>query len=283
MKASMGGALLLLGAFGATTPLAQDQSQTVTGRVVKHGTLEPVESATVTYEEGSAPVQTTVTDERGHFEFARSGDGVVTVSAREFGTARRRWPPVAGDVIDIALVAPAVIYGVVTNEDGEPVPARVMVTVNNPYNLVSKTVLSAAGGFRMGDLPPGSAEVLVVSDGLAPHLRYVMMEAGRETETDVYLMNYAIARGRVLSEAGAPVIGAIVNAHYQHEVGSGGVLENFVGGMRRTGPDGTFELHGLVPNTEIALQAVSGERQSDVEVVQVGPARTQEGIELRIQ
>ena len=41
--------------------------------------------------------------------------GFLTITARRFGAARRRWPPRSGPQLRIALVPPAIVTGFVTD------------------------------------------------------------------------------------------------------------------------------------------------------------------------
>lgn len=111
----------------AVFPRAQVQlaPRKVSGTVVAAATQQPVQNARVLYEETGQPSQTTATDAKGYFEVPAGRLGVVTVKARGFGTARRRWPPRSGTQLRIELVPPAIVSGTVTDlATGRLLPAR---------------------------------------------------------------------------------------------------------------------------------------------------------------
>ena len=263
---------------------AQERSgRKVTGTVVSAASQQPVPNARVQYEESGQALQTTATDAKGYFEFSAGRIGVVTVVARNFGTARRRWPPVGNSsTLRVELVGPAMLSGTVTDlATGRLIEAMVNVMVQHPANFVSSAVISERGTFRIEDLPPGPALVTARSEGFAPYLGSTTVEGGKVRDVRIGLLLEAQATGLVRDARGEPVTGASVNAVYPDTAGAG-LLEGFVGGRSSTETDGVFALRGLVPDTTVKLQAEIDGRRSAVETISIRPGTKRSGIVLTL-
>ena len=144
-------AILICVGLLATAPVAFPHAQVdrigrkVTGVVVAAATQQPVPNARVGYEETGQPPQTTVTDAKGAFELPAGRVGVVTVTARNFGTARRRWPPHRGSRLRIELVPPAIVTGTVTDlATGRLLPAVVTVRVRNSGRSIRRAATTSS-------------------------------------------------------------------------------------------------------------------------------------------
>ena len=267
------GASALAGAL-VMEPYAQveDPPRKVSGTVVAAATQQPVPNASVMYEENGQQ-KTTVTDANGYFEFPAGRLGVVTVTARDFGTARRRWPDSNSTSLDLVveLRSPATMRGTVNDlVTGQSVPALVNVMVQHTGNFVSYSTTTAGGTFQIDDLPPGPALVTARSVGFAPFAGSTTLESGKVRDVQVGLLQGAQATGHVRDTAGEPVTGAFVSARYPNLAGAS-LLEGFIGGRPLTRTDGVFALHGLVPDTSIALQAELNGQRSTVHTITVTP------------
>ena len=281
MRTMIGGFVMTLAVLVAL-PLAQG-GRKVHGVVVAAATGRPVANARVKYEEQGRAGQTAVTDAKGYFEFPIGNLGVVTVTSRGFGTARRRWPPRQGLQLRVPLRPPASLSGTVTDMATRgSVAALVTVTVRHPSDVVSDMVLAENGTFQFDDLPPGPAVVLARAAGYAPSIGAVTVEAGKVRDARVGLLLEAVATGYVEDRRGSPVAGAWVSASYPDTTAGAGQLQSFIGGRPLTGPDGAFTLNGLVPDTPISLQAEIDDRRSEVVTVTVGPGMMQQNVVLRL-
>ena len=255
----------------------------VSGTVVEAVTQLPVPHAAVQYKEAGLPPQTTVTDSRGHFEFPSGRLGVVRVTAKNFSTARRRWPPISGfGSLTVDLKPPAILRGTVSDlATGRPVSALVRMLVQHPGNFVMRTASAEHGMFEMVDLPPGPALMTVRSQGFAPFVGSTTVEEGKVRDVRIGLLLEAQAAGHVRDGGGKPVAGATVSAVYP-ELGGDGLVEDFVGGWPLTRADGAFSLNGLIPDTPIALQAELGGRRSAMETIEIVPGMRQLDIVLTL-
>lgn len=270
-------------ALFAGIALSAQTGRKVSGTVVSAVTQQPVVNAGVRYEESGQQPQTTATDSKGYFEFRAPGRlGVVTVNAKGFGTARRRWPPASSSTLLVELMPPAVLRGTVSDlVTGRPVSAVLNVLVQHPGNFVSRTAIAEKGAFEVGDLPSGTALITARSLGFAPFVGSTNVEAGKVRDVQVGLLLEAQAEGQVRDSGGDAVAGAVVTAAYP-ELGGAGLVEDFVGGVPLSRPDGVFALDGLVPNTTIALQAELGGRRSEVETISITPGTKRSGIVLTL-
>ena len=276
MRVVISGVALAVILLAVGEAVAQE-GRKVSGVVVAAATQVPVVNASVQYEESDGTRQTTLTDVKGNFEFPRGIKGVVTVTARGFGTTNRRWP----GQMNIALLPPATVQGTVADlVSGRLVDSSVTVFVRNPDNFVSATALVETGTFQIDDLPPGPAVLIAHAEGFAPYVGALTVEAGKQRDIRVRLVLQAATSGRV-EDAHGPVTGAQILAVYS-ELPGGEFLEGFIGGKVLTDADGNFTLVGLVPDTPVVVQAELDGRTSDVVTITVGPGMIHQMNVLRL-
>lgn len=266
----------------------------VSGAVVSAATQLPVPGANIQYEESgqsrgriqpaSSRTHMTTTDAKGAFELPAGHLGVVQVTARGFGTARRRWPPLRGrSRLRIELHPPAIVSGTVVDAvTGSPLPAKVRVIVKHPENYVSHGVMAEKGTFEAEDLPPGPGLMVASSDGYAPTVGSFTAEAGKTRDARIGLLLEAQATGRVVDGSGEPVQWAFVRATYP-DMTVGGTIETLVSGQPWTDAEGNFVLEGLAPDTTLALQAELNGLLSSTEWITVGPGMRRNGVVLTLQ
>ena len=272
-------AMLLL--LFAAIPIAL-QGRKVTGVVVSAASGQPVANAHVLYEEDGLET-TTLTDDKGVFEFATGTLGVLTVTAQGFGTAHRRWPPRTGAVLRVALTPPAAVQGTVADiVSSQPLPATVTIMVRHPANSLSDVVITENGSFRFDDLPLGPAVLLARSDGFAPSFGVVTVDPKEPADVDIRLPRHGIAAGRVVDHRRAPVSGASVTAWYSDPFDGSELLEGLIGGQLVTDSDGDFVVNTLVPDTPITLQAEFDGSASTTVTVTIAPGTIHSGILLRL-
>ena len=264
------------------------QGRNVTGTVVNAASNAPVAGAQVDYEEGGS-VQTTRTDSKGYFEFGAGTLGVVTVTARDFGTAYMRWPPSYGTSLRILLREPRTASGTVIDMATRNPIGGATVTVmalSVDRNIISDTAMSTLRGeFGFQNLPAVSDQVAYIAyaHGFAPRFGLFTLNEKAVTNIRIGLLLDALASGTVVDAAGDPVDGALVNATYGDRTEGAGMLEGLIGGRVRTGADGKFQLDGIAPDEAVTLQAEFGGRLSNTVTVTVAPGTIQTAIALRIQ
>lgn len=279
-------AAMLLAMVGAVVQAGRTTAQTgrkVSGVVVSAATQRPIANAAVQYEENGV-AQTAATDSKGRFEFPSGALGVVTVTVKGFGTARRRWPPASGYDLSIALTPPVTVQG--TLVDGmtvRPMAGVVTALVQHPGNVVSTTALVDDGTFRFDDLPAGPGVLLSHEHGYAPAISRFTTTAGDWRDVHVRLSPDAEVTGRVLNASATPAAGADLVVTYAETLLGGGMFAGLVGGATATGSDGTFALEGLVPNTPVTIHAQIGDRRTNRATITIGAGMTHEGLVLRLR
>ena len=272
-------ALMVLLALVAAGLTAQRGGRKVTGIVTDAASQRPVVGADVEYEENdTGEVSSTTTDGKGAFEFSAGTFGVVTVTAENFGTAYRRWPPVTSSAtLAIQLIAPSVVRGTVTDmATGRPLPeATVSLAVENPQTFLSDGAeTDRRGEFTFEDMPPGHGVVTAYADGYAPFLGTLTVADKVTTTTRVGLLLQAAVTGTVLDRSGNPAANADIGAFYQQLVG-GEELEGFIGGR-------FFVLDGIVPDTPVTVWAeLDGEPSAPVTVT-IAPGMVRDDVVLQL-
>ena len=281
-RSGMVGLIVLATLVGAAT-LAQE-GRKITGIVEAAASRRPVANAQVRYEETGMEPQITRTDSKGRFEIPYGTQGVVTVTARNYATARRSWPPRRGLELRFALTPPSEVT--VTLMDAATrrgIEGRVTVLVEHPLNHVSSTA-TALGTFRFDDLPAGPAVIYARAVGYAPHFRELTVDGGKRIDAQIGLLLEAVASGNVVDRRGNPAVGATVHVGYGRSVPGADRLAGLVRGRVKSDAQGTFSIGGLVPDTSVALQAELDGRLSDVVTVHaIEPGMEQSGLVLRMQ
>lgn len=284
LKAVSAAAMLL--AVVAVVQAGRTTAQTgrkVSGVVVSAATGRPVANAAVQYEERGT-MSTTRTDSKGSFEFPAGRLGVVTVTVKGFGTARRRWPPASGHVLNVALTPPVTLQG--TLVDGmtvQPMTGVVTALVQHPANIVSTTALVEDGTFRFDDLPAGPGVLLAHEHGYAPAISQFTVAAGDWRDVHVRLTPDAEVTGRVLNASTTPVADAQLVVTYAATLAGAGMFAGLVGGATVTDSDGEFALEGLVPNVPVTIHAMLGDRRTDRATITIGADVTHEDLVLRFR
>lgn len=255
----------------------------VSGTVLDGSGL-PVAGAAVRYDEVGLPTQNTTTDAKGYFEVSAGRLGVVTVTARNFGTARRRWPPVRGSQLRVVMESPSVLEGTVRDAaTGRGLDAVVTVMLQDPLNgIVSMSAEAFSGTFRVEDLPSGPAVVMASAEGYAPTWSQVTIEAKDLSTAQLRLKLEAFASGTVVNASGSAVPGAYVSVVYTDEAGAYGMLESQVGGVPWSDAEGRFGLMGLIPDVPITFQAESDDGSlSNAVTVTIPPGSVRQNIALQ--
>ena len=242
-----------------------------------------VAGALVSYAERGQELWTTRTDSKGAFEIPNASRGVVTVTARGFGTAKRGWPPRFGRELRFALTPPAVLGGALVDlATGRGVDGWVAVDVHSRYHHVSKSA-RVRGTFEFVDLPAGTAVVQALADGFAPHFGTLSVDGKNRTDTRIGLLLEAVASGHVIEADGSPAVDAVVYVGYSPSLSGAETLAALAGGRPMADEEGQFLIEGLVPDNSIYLQAELGRRVSNIITVRIGPGTMRTGIVLYME
>ena len=278
--------LIGLAVFLGVVALAQE-GRKITG-VVETASGLPVVNALVSYAERGGELRTTQTDSKGKFEIPYATSGVVTVTARDYATAKRSWPPRrgsslrGGSSLRFTLRSPSVVAGKMQDAvTRRAVTGIVSVLVQNRFNHVADSA-RANGTFTFNDLPDGPAIVYAHADGFAPYYGEATVEAGKRTELQLDLLLEAVARGQVVDGNGSAVVGARVHVGYESSMRGREILSGLTTGYTMTVDEGIFRIRGLVPDTPIALQAEHDGRRSDVVTVTIPQGMERSGLVLRM-
>ena len=276
------GAVAIIGAALLSAVTFAQQGRKITG-TVQNASGGPVAGALVSYAERGQEPQTTKTDRRGAFEIPYASRGVVTVTARGFGTAKRGWPPRFGSELRFALTPPAVVGGALVDlATGQGIDGWVALDVYSRYYHVSKSA-RVQGAFEFVDLPGGTASVQALADGFAPHFGTLSVEAKERTNIRIGLLLQAVASGHVFEADGSPAVDAVVYVGYSPSLSGAEILAALAGGRPMADEAGQFLIEGLVPDNSIYLQAELGRRVSNIVTVQIGPGTMRTGIVLRME
>ena len=235
-------------------------------------------------DDGTGQQQTARTDGKGQFELPYGSGGVVTVSAQNFVTLRRSWPPRLSTELRFELTPPATMSGsLVDAVSRRGIDGRVTLRVHHPINDVTTSV-KAWGAFAFDDLLAGPATIVAYADHFAPYFGTTTIEADKSHSMQIGLLLEARVSGRVLNQDDSPVSGALVHVGYDSSVAGRDFLAGLARGNTVTVPDGSFAIGGLLPDEPISLQAEFGGRTSDVvTVARITPGFQQSGVVLRMQ
>jgi RNA polymerase sigma-70 factor (ECF subfamily) len=239
-----------------------------------------------------------VTGPDGTFTVRGAGcEHQLTATAPGFATAKeaviRR-----SELVLTMRPAPGTIAGTVVDRSGRPVAgARVLVGMAMPARsgqgvhqrlygeVIGQDVwpsrftrTDADGRFRVEALPEWKWPMWIGAAGYAAHFEDVTVAAGGETHVQVQLTTGGSFRGRVVDDAGQPIVGAHVAAEAQlvapdRRVSLGinpNVAPLWAQTRAATGPDGRYEIALVMPGRYV-LTAQHQQRSID------GPVEVREG------
>jgi Carboxypeptidase regulatory-like domain len=147
-------------------PHTASKSGTVSGQVVNSVTGEPIARARVQV----GTQQATLADHDGRFEFDNVGEDSAYASASKPGYfAEDKLAPAQGESITVRLVPEAILFGTITDENGQPIQdLRVqlsMLQVQNGlkrWQSMQSTSTSIDGKFRFAELQAGQYSLATV-------------------------------------------------------------------------------------------------------------------------
>jgi hypothetical protein len=200
-----------------------------------------------------------VTDEVGMFVISPpdSTQGVLTVVASGFATAKRAWPSKKYSE-RIELEPPASITGRLFDaESGASLNGKVIIIVEHPLNVVQINAEARNGTFRVSGVLSGRTFILAKDRGMAPQFLERDMRAGEVVQNlDFGLIKAAALFGRITDSQGAALSGVDLKVEYA----SGSSIErqmlaNSVGGKTRTDKEGRYTIESIVPERPVVVHA----------------------------
>ncbi|HEY2915183.1 MAG TPA: carboxypeptidase-like regulatory domain-containing protein [Candidatus Angelobacter sp.] len=165
------------------------ESCTVSGRVVKKTTGEPLKSARILLREDTATrghAYTEFTDAMGQFTFKNVAPGRYNFEAHRNGYVEQNYLPegagsaailelIPGQKLDkvlFRLTAAAAVVGRIVDEDGDPAPAIVVQVLQEESNgskkvldPVARALTDDLGQFRLFGIPPGQYYFNTIDSG----------------------------------------------------------------------------------------------------------------------
>lgn len=159
------------------------------------------------------------------------------------------------------------IYGVVTDSKGKPVAGAEIFNQGSSSNEVRKTRTDEQGKYRLEDVYgdgfghqlAAGHELVVRGKGLAPQrVEFRPGPAAQPSEVNVRLEPGHTIKGRVVNEAGKPVVGVWV--YFGHGDSPQGM---FAGGRTATDAQGRFQFDSLPADTPFTFRAEGYTQRSD--------------------
>jgi S1-C subfamily serine protease len=262
-------------------------ASTIAGRVVRHGTGAPVNSARVRAESRGYFAEAE-TDAEGAFLIADLEAGDYAVRAQAGPLAGRSVRPVVVGVAErvdgvvIEVETARAISGRVSHRGGGPVAgARVELAESTPFaggGILRGEALSGADGrYRLEGVLPGTYRLSAAAAGLARGNRPVTVAGADVTGADVELGATGLVRGRVLDAQDRPVAGATVRVSRQMNN-----VSNDSFGPVRSGEDGRFTVEYVDPGQIAVIANHADKGTAAVDVGTLGPGEEKE-VTLRLR
>lgn len=156
---------------------------------------------------GASAIPPTLTDAEGRFAFAglRRGPHVVSAESRGAKATQTEVIPDADLILELAPLG-TLEGSVLAAADEDCIARACVVRLAGP---ISRTGSARAGRFVFERLEPGryTATIKTTTGGSSVE---VEVEAGERASVEIAIQRFARIRGRVLDEADAPVVGALV-------------------------------------------------------------------------
>lgn len=242
----------------------------VSGRVTLHGS--PMPGARVSFLEGPC-VRRTVTGPDGRYSWPRVPSGQRQFLAQSpAGRGHRQIGLAAGetvDDVDIEVLTPGRVSGVVVDENGRPVAGATVKLTQLPNDVDAEdSELSAAtnstGRFTLGELVPGkySLEATATGHPTVSRRRPIDVREGFNEEIRVVVPHEARCSTRIVDESGNPIPNAVVGVWLADVNERRGGDFDFVlpeyAINAEANEAGRFSLHGLIRGTYNLVASTNG-------------------------
>ncbi len=211
------------------------------------------------------PPMRVVTDVSGAFDARDVGRGKVemVVSAHGFATLHQlAGAGPEGEPLDVRVDIQAVVHGTLRDEKGEPLSkARVSYTDEAYWGTLNDTSSRADGSYVLACLPAGSVELRMDAGQRGEARRTFDLKAGDDVVWDVTVHPNPNVTGKVVDEAGKPLVGWNVNA-VNPDPPQGGLRKSHALRSAHTNAQGAFEIENW-PIEAVALQVCEPGKTSD--------------------
>ncbi len=244
-----------------------------------------------------------LTGEDGRFEFTGLREGNYQVTAEgDGGRSRTSAEARTGEAITLTLQPLAAVEGRAML-DGEPM-TTFFVSAAGPSSR-SRQVRDEEGRYRLDRLDPGEYELTVRATGGALGKATFTVRAGDTASADIVLERPAKVRGRLVDDAGGPVVGAMIMVgEGSEEKGEVRIEHSGSDGLITTDDDGKFDftcpaggrvLVAIEPGKQdpLALKFFSVQAGDDLDLGELGPgdapppppgsARVEEDVDVAAQ
>ena len=266
----MVGEMRMLTAPGRDVAIELPAGSRVTGRVIDKNTRKPVTSFQIGISQSrggggmmimAPPLLRSVTSEDGSFvlEHVTAGAMNLVAEAPGYSSSRMNLNVEEGkgiEGIEVALDTGVKLIGKVTGPDGSALADAMVRTspMGGSGNVIRgtdrRTATNASGEFELDALEAGE-ETIEISHAKYLTERKTVELKGRETRLDVQLSAGHRVSGVVVTESGAPVADAEVQAR-------GGMGMSFMPRSVRTDASGRFELDALQPSRYTFVASKAG-------------------------
>ncbi|MBN9654118.1 carboxypeptidase regulatory-like domain-containing protein [Halobacillus sp. GSS1] len=224
---------------------------TVQGGVLNAADESPLSGAVVQLfpAQSLIPVANAVTDETGFYSFSSVAPGEYVVTATLTGYARGA---VGATVIenevtmaDLFLISnPASISGTVRSSEGSPIQGATVRVIDDNEIVLGTGITGLDGTYFIGNLPPGSHEVIFSASGFGTVVSAVILSPGEEeTGVDATLQaNPGAISGRVFDSSTDEAI-AGADLVVRRVIGD----SSFIVASSTTDSSGRYTIAGLSP------------------------------------
>lgn len=246
---------------------------------------------------GGGRVQTAASaeaDADGAFTLGGLDDGQYTVRASHRPAdvaddeSAPRWradlPARAGESVELTLVGPATITGLVIDDRGEPVPEFEVVAqpAESGVRAERASFTSDEGRFSFARIGTGEWTLEARAEHMIPAGGVEVALPGEAGELTLRLDRAATVTGRVTDPSGAPVAGADVRVE-ESSGGRGGWGGDRARFRARSGEDGAFLLEDLPPTTTTLVVRAEGWADSAPVTFDLAPAEQRDGVALALR
>ena len=227
----------LIATRDATLDFTLGRGAIVRGHVVAHDG-SPVSGATLVLERTPTSrrgYHSATSDASGAFEIAGLSGGAYDIAAARgplFGRLPRPVTARAGEIkadVVIEIARAQAITGHVRNHGGAAIPGAVVSARTSGSESVRASAVSASdGAYKLDAIPAGKIAVRADADGYASVEIAVDVDDGRDEHgADLVLADEIVLRGKVVSDKGDVVVGALVTDgdHNQSTTASNGTFE----------------------------------------------------------